>query len=123
MSRVSSNGRASAGPAIPATPSNIHSHQKMPGDRPWLLEPRLTPQQFIYITLRTFLYVAFRQRFHKLRGHLPAREAQRAVVPPRVRQRRGVPAPHEGAVYHDDVEWLPTASNPHRAAQVARLRR
>ena len=82
--------------------------KKVPGDYPWLLEPRLAPQQFIYTTLRTSLYVVFRQRVNELRGHLATREAERAVVPSRVRQRSDVPAPHEEAVYHHDVERLPT---------------
>ena len=39
-----------------------------------------------------------------------------------VHQRRCVPAPHQWAVYHNDVERLSPAREPHLAAQVAQHR-
>ena len=63
-----------------------------------------------------------RKCLRKLRGNLPVRETQHAVIPSRVRQRRDVPAPYEGSVYHEDVERLPPVREPHLAAEVAQRR-
>ena len=57
------------------------------------------------------------ERLRNLRSNLAAHEAKRTVVPPRVRERCDVPAPHEGAIDHDDIEWLSPSCKSYPAAK------